>query len=71
MIWKRDAARHYMECLLMIATGNPEDNNLESIRSRIAELGYRTGALLGRYLTSAFDQRPREYYHAWIEVDLD
>jgi hypothetical protein len=69
IIWERDAERRYMECLLEASSDDPADNNLNSITHSITELGYKPGAFIGRYLTSAFDGKRCEYYHAWIEVD--
>lgn len=69
VIWKRNTNRRYMECLLEASFDNPAENNLKSIRKGAAKLGYKAGALIGRYLASTFNKKRYEYYHAWVEVD--
>jgi len=69
VIWERDPGRRYAECLLEVSPDEPEDNNRKVIERRLAGLGFKTGAIAGRYLATAFDKRRYEYYQAWAELE--
>lgn len=71
-LWKSsENANPWIEFLLETEYGNPANNNLNYHLEKLHNQGYKTGAVLSRFLTtdlSDIDNIKHDYFCAWVEI---
>jgi DNA-binding transcriptional MerR regulator len=68
-LWEyRPDNRRFAECALRVTVDDRQDNNFRETRDRFHALGYRTGAVIARYVVTAVEGKRSDFYAGWIEI---
>ncbi|TCS74711.1 DNA-binding transcriptional MerR regulator [Muricomes intestini] len=69
VIWEREENnKKYMQCLLRVTREEPYNTNLDEIRKNLEKQGYKTGAIIGRFLATAKELVCYDFYKVWVEI---